>query len=68
MGAPSLVQIIILVVLIFLVIVPIVLVAISNRVSGWQKLLWVVGAVIFSWLAYIALRITTKNKLDENPE
>ncbi len=68
MGAPSLVQIIILVVLIFLVIVPIVLVAISNRVSGWQKLLWVVGAVIFSWLAYIALRITTKNKLNEIPE
>jgi len=65
---PSVFQIVLLLVMIFLVLVPIVLVAISKRTSGWAKFGWVVAAVLFSWLGYIAMRISTRDRAQATPE
>ncbi|WP_299948502.1 hypothetical protein [uncultured Microbulbifer sp.] len=40
-------------IILFLLVFPLVHVAISKKVSGWSKFFWLVAVLIFSWLAYI---------------
>lgn len=59
---PSIPQLIILLVLFLLILLPIILVAKSDMVKGGEKALWVVAAVLFSWIGYIAFMISVRNK------
>lgn len=45
-------QILIIFLLIVLVVVPPVKVLLSNKASGWSKLIWFVLSLWFSWLGY----------------
>lgn len=68
---PSLTQIILLLFILFvvigLIILPIVFVAKSDRASGAAKVAWVIAAVLFSWLAYIVLMISTRDQANVQP-
>lgn len=43
-----------------IVVLPVVLVARSDRVEGSSKAIWVIGTLIGSWLAYLAFVIATE--------
>jgi len=62
---PSLPQIVIFAVLFAIIVVPILLCAFSRKVKGTEKLAWVVAAVLFSWVGYIAMVLYIKHR--DNP-
>lgn len=59
---PSVMQIIILLVLVFLIVVPPVMVLLFKRVHGFEKFAWFVGAILFSWIGYIALIVVDRRR------
>jgi len=59
---PSIPQLIILLAIFLLVLLPIILVLKSDLVSGGEKFLWVVAAILFSWLGFIAFKIVESRK------
>lgn len=56
---PSIAQILFLLFMILIVVIPPVLILSSKRVTGGKKFAWFLGALFFSWLAYVAFRIAT---------
>jgi len=59
---PSIAQLIIFLVIFLLVLLPVILVLTSKRVHGFEKFAWVVGAILFSWIGYIAMVIVLKRR------
>ena len=68
-GAGSLIVIIVLVLIVTIVLcLPPVFVLFSKRVSGATKVLWFILTSIFSWLAYAAFLVLTRNKGNGDPQ
>jgi len=61
----SIPQLIILLILVLVTVVPPILVLSSNRSQGWAKFGWFVGALFFSWIAYIVFMIVTQKPDDK---
>jgi len=59
---PSMMQIALLLIIVLVTVVPPILVLTSNRVDGGAKFGWFVGAVVFSWIAYIVFMIVTSKE------
>lgn len=68
---PSIPQIILILFILFVVIglfiLPIVFVAKSDRTSGAAKVAWIIAAILFSWLAYIVLQVSTRDQANVQP-
>ncbi|AWF80935.1 hypothetical protein BTJ40_08995 [Microbulbifer sp. A4B17] len=59
-GGISILQLIILLVLLLLFILPAAHVLFSSRSHGGAKFGWIIGILLFSWLAYAAFLIITQ--------
>ena len=46
----------------FLILVPVLLVAVSGQVEGDRKRHWVIITLVFSWLGYIAFLIVNARR------
>jgi len=62
---PSIMQIVLVFVVVLITVVPPVLVIASKRVTGAAKFGWFVGAVFFSWIAFILFIILTRDQKDQ---
>ncbi|MFK8081811.1 MAG: hypothetical protein AB8B97_16110 [Granulosicoccus sp.] len=45
---------------------PLVLVLLSKRTHGVAKVVWFIATILFSWLAYVALLVSTRNRSDKD--